>query len=291
MSGDEKTVWAWGMARRSEGWGAVLRRGQAALWVQDVNQWEGSNFPLDVSDLIGSGQTRDIQELAEQRGWFLDRSIDVASLTMGLPIQRPDRVVGIGLNFRAHAADLKAPVPEEPATFLKPSNTWAASGSRVLLPQAAARVTAEAEIALIFGQNAYNLTSQGAAGAVWGAMTVLDLTAEDLLQKNPRFLTRAKGYDGFFVMSPWAVPWDEDDYRRVRRIELRVDEAIRTEDTTDHMIYDFDRVVSFVTDGVHVKPTAVLSTGTPGAAVIHPGARVQGRAEGLYDAYFDTVDS
>ncbi len=290
MSGELNTAWAWGMARSAAGWGAVLRQGDAALWVQDINQWHGAHFPLDVGDLIRSGQTRDLQELVEQRGWLADRGVAVESLIMGRPIQSPDRVVGIGLNFRAHARDLKAPVPEEPATFLKPCNTWAASGSPVQLPRASARVTAEAEIALIFGQNAYNLTPQGAARAIWGAMTVLDLTAEDVLQKNPRFLTRAKGYDGFFVMSPWAVAWREEDYRRVRRIETRVDDAIRTQETTDQMIYDFDRVVSFVTDGVHVAPTAVLSTGTPGAAVIHPGTQVAARAEGLYDAYFDTVD-
>ncbi len=290
MSEDMKPVWAWGMARTaSSGWSAVLRRGDNALWVHEINEWAGADFPRDLGDLIRGGWTRQIEELAERRGWFRERAHRPDTLTMGLPIPTPERVVGIGLNFRAHAADLKAVVPEEPATFLKPRNTWVPSGARVMLPHASARVTAEAEIALIFGRDAYNLTSREAAGAIWGAMAVLDLTAEDVLQKNPRFLTRAKGYDGFFVMAPWAVPWEEADYRRVRRIEMRVDEDTRTQDTTDHMIYDFDRVVALVAEDVHVGATAVLSTGTPGAAAIQPGNRIAARAEGLYDAFFETV--
>lgn len=274
---------AWGMTQDGDGALAVVRKDNAALTVRDINRSSGLSFPLSLDALIAGGLTASLVALAERHDWFRQRGREVASLAMTLPLTAPERIVGIGLNFPTHAHDLGAPVPGEPATFVKTTNTLALSGSPVVLPAGVGRVTAEGEMALIFGGRARNVPAREAPAVIWGAAAVIDLTAEDVLKKNPRFLTRAKGYDGFLVMSPWLVPWDAPDWDRVRRIDtINQRSGSQTTGTTEQMTFDCRSLVEWITAGVSVAPTALLSTGTPGAVVVEPGDQVSVRIDGLY---------
>lgn len=277
---------AWGMARTGSGEGAVLRHHDRVLSVRDINEWTGAQFPLTLEALIRGGLTGEIEHLARTHGWFEARGSALEDIALTIPLPHPERVVGIGLNFSDHARDLGERVPEEPATFLKPDNTLRVSGADVVLPTASSRVTAEGEIALIFGRDARDVGVEEAPQVIWGAVAVLDLTAEDVLRRNPRFLTRAKGYDGFFVMSPWLIPWEAEDFATVRRIDTSVNHRLATTGTTEQMTYNYGQLVALVTAGVSIGATAILSTGTPGAAVIGSGDVVSADVEGLESVRF-----
>lgn len=276
----------WGMAREGTGASAVMRENDRVLRISDLNTRWGKTYPESLAMLIRQGKTTEIEQRAMDEGLFSTDGVPLDAVSMVLPISEPERIVGIGLNFRAHARDLKVPVPEAPATFLKPRNSWALSGTTVRLPRISERVTAEGEIALIFGRDARNVTADTADSVIWGAVTVLDLTAEDILQKNPRFLTRAKGYDRFMVVSPWCVRFKPGDFDVIRHLLTRSSGGEQRAGATDDMIYSWRTLVEVITEEVAIGATTVLSTGTPGAVVVHHGEEVYAEAEGLFPVSF-----
>ena len=98
---------------------------------------------------------------------------------------------------------------EEPASFMRPDTTIIGPGEEICLPEQSKRVTAEAELGLIIGREAKNVSEEEVPSVVAGLTTILDMTAEDILQKNPRYLTRAKSFDTFFSFGPQFVTLDE----------------------------------------------------------------------------------
>lgn len=282
--------WAWGMARFGDESSAVLRWGDRAVSVAQINQTLGASYPVDLGRLIANGVTAEVQHLVRTGNLMESAGLDVAGLVMEIPLARPDRIVGIGLNFGQHADDLGEPVPVRPATFLKPHNAIAASGSRISLPVQVRDVTAEGEVALVLSRPTKDVSAAGGQSVVWGALTVLDLTAEDVLRVNPRFLTRAKGYDGFFVMSDWLVPWGAAEYLQSRNICTLVNGTVQSEDVTDHMTYGYGEILELVSEGTTLGALAIISTGTPGAAHIAAGDQVAAEVQGLFPVEFTAAE-
>ena len=124
--------------------------------------------------------------------------------------RRPRKIWGIGLNYVEHAGDLSETAPsDEPASFMRPDTTIVGPGDEILLPPQSERVTAEGELAVVIGREAKDVSEDEASSVVAGFTTVLDMTAEDILRRNPRYLTRAKSFDTFFSFGPELVTLDE----------------------------------------------------------------------------------
>ncbi|MCY0879363.1 MAG: fumarylacetoacetate hydrolase family protein [Firmicutes bacterium] len=260
---------------------AVLVDDERVIALRAVNQRLGYRFPLDLDAIIRCGAVVDIAEALNDAARQRRLSEPLASFQVLSPLKAPERIVGIGLNYRQHAEDLGAALPSEPATFLKPLNTLIGPGDSIRLPAAAQLVTAEAELALVFGRSAKNVSPDEWRAVIFGAVPVLDMTAEDILKQNPRFLTRAKGFDTFFSSGPWIVTLDELPDLSTLIIRTIVNQQVRAEDAVGGMVYGIDQLVAWVTRGVSVGPTAVLSTGTPGAWPIQAGDQVTAAIDGL----------
>lgn len=276
--------WRWGMAWDGRGWSAVVRLREQALFVEKLNAAGRGPYPVTLDQLIAGGFKTEVVEDAEtlMGQW----AVPAQTLQLGRPLSRPDRLLGIGLNYRDHAADLGENVPEEPATFLRPFNTLADSGSVVSLPRVSRRVTAEGEVALVLGSTVRDIAAEDAHRVVWGAMTILDLTAEDILRRNPRFLTRSKGYDGFLVLSQWLSAWDAAALDAPRAIATEKNGEPGPASDTSHMAWDFRGLVEFISTGATVGPVTLVCTGTPGAVTVVPGDTVRATVEGLADVRF-----
>ncbi|MGH3315674.1 MAG: fumarylacetoacetate hydrolase family protein, partial [Nocardioidaceae bacterium] len=117
---------------------------------------------------------------------------DPATVQYGAPYRHPRMIWGIGLNYVAHAEDLTESVPEEPASFMKADHTVIGPGEDIPIPSQSKRTTAEAELGLIIGRRCRNVEPDEALSYLAGFCPVLDQTAEDILDPNPRFLTRSK---------------------------------------------------------------------------------------------------
>ncbi|MCL7418064.1 MAG: fumarylacetoacetate hydrolase family protein, partial [Halalkalicoccus sp.] len=127
------------------------------------------------------------------------RRVPGEKLSFGMPIARGalGKCWGIGLNYEEHAGDLGEARPEEPASFMKPRTAVTGPGGPIRLPprEETERVTAEGELAVLLGRTAGNVDDPDEVIA--GYLPVIDMTAEDVLERNPRFLTRAKSFDTF----------------------------------------------------------------------------------------------
>lgn len=196
-------------------------------------------------------------------------------VTFTAPYRHPRKIWGIGLNYVDHAADLAETVPEEPASFLKADHTIIGPGDPIPLPWQSERTTAEGELGLVIGTECRNVSQADALDHVFGVTTVLDQTAEDILQRNPRFLTRSKNFPGFFSFGPEIVPMGEvlESFGTLADVEVSTvvnGDQTRT-NTVAHMRYSPEYLVAFHSAVMPLFPGDVISTGTPGAIHVRPG--------------------
>lgn len=213
-----------------------------------------------------------------------DEFVPVDRVTFTAPYRRPRKIWGIGLNYVDHAADLAETVPDEPASFIKGDHTIIGTGDPIPVPRQSERTTAEGELALVIGRECRDVSEADALDHVFGVTTVLDQTAEDILQRNPRFLTRSKNFPGFFSFGPEVVPLDEvlERFGDLDAVEVStvVGEQSRT-NTVAHMRYSPRFLVAFHSAVMPLFPGDVISTGTPGAIHVRPGDTAECRIPGV----------
>ena len=139
------------------------------------------------------------------------RPIPLAEIEPRLPYEVPPKIWCIGLNYKSHAEDIDAVQPEEPGSFMKPASCMFQPGGDIVLPppEVSDDVDAEGELAVIIGRSCRFVPVEKAREVIYGFTTTLDLTALDVLRKNPRYLTRAKSIDTFFSFGPVIVTADE----------------------------------------------------------------------------------
>jgi 2-keto-4-pentenoate hydratase/2-oxohepta-3-ene-1,7-dioic acid hydratase in catechol pathway len=202
-------------------------------------------------------------------------------IAFGPPLYRPGKIWCIGLNFLDHADDLDEDRPDAPGSFMKPASTLTGPGGPIRRPPTdlAGRVTGEAELALVIGRTCKNVSVEAVDRVVAGCVPVIDVTAEDVFQKNTRFLTRSKSFDTFFVLGPWietALPVDALGDLEVRTI---VDGQVRAANTVDAMAFSPAELVAYHSRVMTLEPGDVISTGTPGAHPIEPGTTVRAEVD------------
>lgn len=263
---------------------AVVRAGRA-LPVAGLPGPDG--WPADLFSLIENnrldGLRRRWDALSEVELEELSvRAVPVEDLSYAPLYRRPRKIWGIGLNYVEHAGDLDETAPsEEPASFMRPDTTIVGPGEEIRLPEQSARVTAEAELAVVIGQEAKDVSEEDAPSVIAGFATVLDMTAEDILRRNPRYLTRAKSFDTFFSFGPHLLTPDE--VGEIADLEVSTvlnGEVLRT-NTVSNMTFSPYRLVAFHSRVMTLLPGDIISTGTPGAVGIRAGDVAECRINGF----------
>ena len=115
----------------------------------------------------------------------------------------PGKVVGVGLNYKAHAEEMKQKLPDEPIIFIKPRTSVIGPGDPILLTPQSTRVEYEAELAIVLYKSARNVKVEDAPGYILGYTCCNDVSARDLQAKDGQW-TRAKGFDSFCPIGPWV---------------------------------------------------------------------------------------
>src|SRR5690349_4098081 len=184
---------------------AAVVTDQGIVPVARINSYLGRAWSTDLHALLLQGLTLNLLRDAERTPDALaPESVQFAPL-----YRHPRKIWGIGLNYRDHAADLSAPFPTEPASFMKGDHTIIGPGDAIELPPESERVTAEAELGVIIGRECRRIAEEDVPHYVAGYCLIIDMTAEDILQRNPRFLTRAKNFDTFMSFGPQLITQDE----------------------------------------------------------------------------------
>ncbi len=195
------------------------------------------------------------------------------------PVQ-PINVVCIGKNYADHVREMGGEVgtSSEPLVFLKPATSVVGPGEAVRLPEGAGQVDHEAELAVVVGRPARDLTPATALAHVWGYTAANDVTARDQQRSDAQW-ARAKGHDTFCPLGPWIeTDLDPADLR----VQGSVDGRLRQDGRTSALIHDVPTLLSFVTSFMTLLPGDVLLTGTPaGVGPLQPGETVSVRVEGI----------
>jgi 2-keto-4-pentenoate hydratase/2-oxohepta-3-ene-1,7-dioic acid hydratase in catechol pathway len=228
-----------------------------------------SREEVDLLYLLKSGRFYELKE-AYDRGEV--RGEAVTRYSHAPLYRRPRKIWGIGLNYVEHAGDLSETAPaEEPASFMRPDTTIIGPGDEIVLPSQSERVTAEGELALVMGREAKDVSEADAPLFVAGFTTVLDMTAEDILRRNPRYLTRSKSFDTFFSFGPELVTPDEIEDVDTLEVSTMLNGKVHRSNTVLNMTFSPWWLVSFHSRIMTLLPGDVISTGTPGAVVIQEG--------------------
>jgi 2-keto-4-pentenoate hydratase/2-oxohepta-3-ene-1,7-dioic acid hydratase in catechol pathway len=190
----------------------------------------------------------------------------------------PSKVVAVGRNYAEHAAEMGNEVPSTPMIFLKPSTSVIGTGDTIRLPADSQQVEHEAELAVVIGLPAKDVTPDAAMQHVLGYTAANDVTARDQQRADVQF-TRAKGYDSFCPLGPWIeTVLDPSDLR----VTATVGGVIKQDGRTSQMVHDVAALIAFASSIMTLLPGDVILTGTPaGVGPIRDGDTVSVEVEGI----------
>lgn len=263
------------------------------VWpVREVNPVYGTFFPEDMLELLESGRLPDMIEWFKEQGEFRlaslpDRCQPISEVKFAPLYRRPRKIWGIGLNYAQHAGDLDESAPTgEPASFMKPDTAIIGHGDTIRLPKLSQKTTGEAELGVIIGRKCRDIERDEWRGAVAGFTTVIDMTAEDILRRNPRNLTQSKSFDTFFSFGPVFVSADEVDDVSVLKVRTVHNGEVHAENVAANMTFPPDFLVAYHSQVMTLLPGDIISTGTPGAAPLADGDTIACAIDG-----FETLEN
>jgi len=190
----------------------------------------------------------------------------------------PSKIIGIGVNYRAHAVEMGKGLPEEPLMFLKPRSAMIGHGAPIERPAGYERVDHEGELGVVIGTRAKGVSRDRALEVVLGLVCVNDVTVRDLQKRDGQW-SRAKGFDTFCPIGPRIVAGLDPSSLR---ISTRVNGELRQDSSTADLIFDVPALIAFVSAHMTLEPGDVISTGTPaGVGNLRPGDTVSVEIEGI----------
>jgi len=264
-----------------------LDLGEGFLPIRRINETLGADWPEELPGLLASGRHRDLANwLGEGGREALGRSeanwIPREGAKRAPVLRHPPKIWGIGLNYAAHAADLSEAVPTAyPASFMKPDTAVIGPGEEIRIPPESASTTAEAELGVVIGRRCRDLSPEDWLEAVAGFVPVIDVTAEDILRQNPRYLTLSKSFDTFLSIGSQLISPDEIGDPADLSVATVKNGEVQAENRVARMTFSPAFLVAFHSRVMTLLPGDLICTGTPGATPIADGDRVACRIKGF----------
>ncbi|GMK39860.1 2-hydroxyhepta-2,4-diene-1,7-dioate isomerase [Paenibacillus sp. CCS19] len=229
------------------------------------------NAPSDIHELIegGSAAMAAASAVAAQAVELKSSEyiIPESDVTYASAVTKPGKIICVGLNYRRHAEETNAPIPQYPILFNKFNNTLAAHGDTVLLPKVSTKVDYEAELVIVIGKQAKDVEEEKALNYVFGYCNVNDLSARDLQMRTQQWLL-GKSCDGFSPLGPYLVTADEVGDPNKLAISCTVNGEVRQSSNTSDMIFNVKEIVSYISQYMTLEPGDIILTGTPEGVVL-----------------------
>jgi 2-keto-4-pentenoate hydratase/2-oxohepta-3-ene-1,7-dioic acid hydratase in catechol pathway len=205
-----------------------------------------------------------------------------------LPIERPGKIVCVGLNYRDHAEEQGAPLPEAPLLFAKWQNTLIGPGEPIVIPPIVTRCDYEAELGVVIGARVRDASAENALEAVAGYICVNDVSARDLQFADGQW-TRGKSPDTFCPVGPRLAPRDEVPDPQQLWIRAVLNGETMQESSTSHMVFGVAELIAYITQTITLEPGDLIATGTPAGVgafrtppvFMQPGDEITIEIEGL----------
>lgn len=285
--------------RRGNGYGLGLRTDRGILDIMAAESRFRLNAPTTIEAVLhGPGDNVALRRLvdralADQANGSLFVAVDRAPF--GPCVTSPEKIVCVGLNYRRHAAEVGLPVPKEPILFNKFNTALNHSGGTIAVSkEPAVQFDYEAELVIVMGRTARNVSEADALSYVFGYCTGNDFTARDLQARSSQWML-GKACDGFGPIGPWLVTADQVDGDNLK-IECRVNGQVRQSSNTNDMVFNCKQLISYTSRHMTLKPGDIIFTGTPEGVIsgypkekqvwLKPGDRLVTSIEKLGDLEF-----
>jgi len=265
---------------------AVLWKGKAIL-IETINESFQFNWRLTVAELLESSQWEELLSWYNSEGKFKLDYVKSVSFDKGDIVKlydKPNVVWGVGANYWKKAEQMKVTPPDgEPICFMKPPTSLIGHGENIVIPHISEDVTAEAEIGIVIGQQCKDVSIEEAWDVVAGFTPTLDMTAQDIHARNPRFLGRSKVCDTFCSFGPLLISKDEvEDWSKLSIETILNGEVIHQAVVAD-MIYSIPYIVHYFSTMMTLMPGDMIMTGTPGSVKIKSRDVVESRIHGFME--------
>ena len=238
--------------RSARGVRAGLLRDDSVIDVWDGLGGEGSG----VRELLASDRLTEAAQISA------GEPLALAQVELEPPVPDPEKIICIGLNYRAHAAEAGIELPQAPTFFGKFRNALAAPGATVPLPGASAKVDFEAELAFVVGRRAKEVAESEALDHVAGYMLFNDLSARDLQFATPQWMP-GKVFDGSAPCGPALVTRDDAGAEEGISFSLTLNGEQMQAASTDDLIFSVPALVAHLSGLMTLEPGDVVATGTP----------------------------
>ena len=261
-----------------------------------INQRFNKNWPHDLFSILAGERLEEIKRWFYQNSDSLSLELEELSIPKELiqfaPLyRRPRKIWGIGLNYKTHAEDLSEKVPtSEPASFMKPDTTIIGFNDTIKIPTLSERTTGEAELGLIFGKKCKNVKRNEWLSVLAGFTMIIDMTAEDILKRNPRNLTQSKSFDTFFSFGPILYTIEEVEDVFSLQVQTIINGKVYAKNTVANMTFPPDFLVWYHSQVMTMLPGDIILTGTPGAALLKHGDIIECRISGFHPLMNHVID-
>ena len=285
--------------RRDDGYGLGLRTDHGILDVVAAEKDFHENAPTSITAMFkGQGDVAGLRRLVDKAKASAQAAryfVAEDKAKFGPSVTDPEKIICIGLNYRAHAAETGNPVPKTPILFNKYNTALNCHGGTIAVSKEKAKMfDYEAELVIVIGRTARNVSEVDAPKYIFGYATGNDFTARDLQRVSSQWML-GKTLDGSGVVGPWLVSTDLADGDNLQ-IELTVNGEKRQSSNTSDMVFNCKQLVSYISDYMTLKPGDIIFTGTPSGVIsgypkdkqvwLKPGDKIVTSIEKLGDLTF-----
>jgi 2-keto-4-pentenoate hydratase/2-oxohepta-3-ene-1,7-dioic acid hydratase in catechol pathway len=241
-----------------------VRTSRGILDVRQAAKARRLAAPATTDEVLRGVETKNLLALvAEAEAGGKSTLVAEKEARFGPAVASPGKIVMMGLNYRRHIAEIKAPTPTSPMFFNKYNCSLNHHRGTIRLPiRVAKEFDYEVELVVVIGKQARDLEPGEALKAVWGYCTGNDFTARDLQRKTSQFML-GKTPDGFAPLGPWLVSADQVPDPQDLKLECSVNGQVRQSSNTGDMIYSCADLVSYASKHFTLEPGDIIFTGTP----------------------------
>ncbi len=252
--------------RRGEGFGLGLRTDRGILDVVAAEEDFRAGAPTTIDAMFkGHGDIDGLRGLVDKARTSASAGryfVAVDKATFGPCVTNPEKIICIGLNYRRHIAEMNAQVPAMPVLFSKYNSALNNQRGTINVSEADGKqFDYEAELVIVIGRTARNVSESDAANYIFGYCTGNDFTARDLQRRSSQWLI-GKSLDGSAPVGPWLVTADLADGDNLK-IECRVNGEVRQSSNTADMVFNCKQLLSYISKYFTLKPGDIIFTGTP----------------------------
>lgn len=224
------------------------------------------NLPSSLERLVDLGkvQVQKLDELLKRipKSEIQHSSLPIENASLLAPIKSPRKIICLGLNYRDHAAEQNATIPDEPVIFMKPATAIIGPNEEIVKPSFVKKLDYEAELAVIIGKKAKNVSVSNAKSHVFGYTILNDVSARDIQFKDKQW-TRGKSFDTFAPIGPCIVTEDQLPDTSDLSICTWVNGELRQKSSTRNMVFSVYEIIRHLSRVMTLEPCDIISTGTP----------------------------